>query len=184
MSCAQYQSVQNETSKAAAVEEVQENGDLNIEPVPTDLDPAKTLNEGEILVTTRVGVGYEDGYNGDYNDAVVCFMGRFAVDDKIGTIRSLANQTQDIYIKRNGYFVQNITVGVSHPDGTSEVFFSVSADLENKEERKYPKSLRLGDVFDIKFSIEAGRERLSTLPRTINSKRIFIEVDKCRTGGH
>lgn len=98
----------------------------------TDTDQAdaeeKRLKEEEDEIkktpgveVTKVGVNFEDvpvGGDGDYNDAVLCFQGKFKVDNS--NVVSVANQTVTGTTFSASGCNHNVTAEVIHKDGTKE----------------------------------------------------------------
>mgnify|MGYP003329444174 CR=1 FL=1 len=144
-------------------------------PIDIEITPENTSK-------IRLGIGFEDHKDNDYNDSVICFVGKFVFDKKTGKIQSLANQNIDIFVKRNSGFSQNISFSIFAPDvrGLKPIF--TATDLVKGQERDFSSvRFNLGDY--IQLNLEASVFH-ATLPHTINRQRILIEKDRCRTEGN
>ena len=157
----------------------------------TNSNPSQYPNSGpniDIEITpestseVRLGVAFEDHKDNDYNDSVVCFVGKFVFDKNNGKIQSLADQSVDIFVKRNSGFSQNISFSIYRSrERALKPIFTVT-DLVKGQERNFSNiKFQLGDY--IQLNIEASVYYVS-LPHTVNSHRVLIEKDRCRTEGN
>ena len=168
-------------------QEYQEECDCEDEPDPVivdefEIDPIDMDVTPENSTTVRLGIGYEDWADNDYNDSVICFVGQFVFDAESGKIQSLAEQSIDIFVKRNSGSTQSISLSIlSSGDAKATPIFAVT-DLNRSEERNFPNvNLKKGDHLHIDLGARDGYK--ASLPHTVNKQRVVIEKDACRTGG-
>ena len=140
---------------------------------------------GEEVADLRLGIGYEDWTDMDYNDSVVCFAGKFLFDKNKGVIRSMSEQSINVFIKRNSAGQQHISLSLK-ADGQGQERKQFSVDnLGREEERSFKVKFNVNDHLIVKMHHSNGRDKVF-LPFPANvSKydRLIIEKNKCRTTG-
>jgi hypothetical protein len=117
-------------------------------PTPTPIDE---LIEGVEVI--KVGINYEDAKDGDFNDSVLCFSGKFIVDNK--KIQSAEdNQNIQVVLTSRASCTHIIHVKVLGTDG------------QIVSENKYPDVKNGQNTFN--FSISKGQFLDTTLIKSCN----------------
>ena len=141
--------------------------------------PEVVLDPGEVLASLRVGIGYEDWKDMDFNDIALCFEGKFAVNESSGTVRSgikqsinltltkisLFRYTVTVKIKRNNNFI-NLGIQTPSRGNSSQINFDFMED----------------DI--IYITRDDTKKNLIPFSNKSDADNVKIEIDSCRnTGG-
>ena len=172
----------NETKKDRPLEGDLEKAVKEDLAIDIDTEVSKpTINGPTETTSIRLGIGYEDYKDMDYNDGVICFEGEFEYSLTSGQIISLVDQDIDIFVKRNSGAQVPIAVSLESPNGDSRNIFNYT-DLGRTEERSL-KSISFGKNTLLKVSFGNGDVSLPFASKD-QINRVKLEKDHCRTDGH
>ena len=180
-------------------EDLEENDDQELDPTSDGAegendegesdgeDTSPEEDKNEVITEVKLGIGYEDLNDFDYNDSVFCFTGKFSYNTQTGKIVSLENQSIDVVIKRNAGKTQNMHFFIESTSGALRDIVKTS-DVANQESRPLGKiTFNKGDILRADLSADANKINRSYLPykegADVTKPRIIMEKDTCRTSG-
>lgn len=118
-------------------------------PIPDSID-AESVPPGDPV--EKFGINFEDNPFGDnsdkdYNDAVLCFDGKFVIQNS--SIVSSETQTVSASAFSNAGCGHDIEIIITHADGTVDE--SIIQELTRGEEKKLELAFKKGDSIEVKM---------------------------------
>lgn len=112
---------------------------VTTDDTPTNNDPTLSTDNGEIIGTAveRVGLGFEDWTDWDYNDIYLCFEGHFNVNNR--DIVSNRDQTVTVAWGNISAKSHDVTITITAPNGT--VSFTQGYQGQKRTKTLTPMSL-------------------------------------------
>ena len=148
----------------------------------------QTNTDNVVHTTAKVGINFEDGgptgsiSDKDYNDAVLCFVGKFAVDYTAGTIQSDAAQTVAATFSRHADCNNYMRITVL--DSTGKTTFTHDYTTANGSEQTININFNKGDALKVNLITGSGCNNYGKVIGFDNKDWAIFAADECRTSGN
>ena len=139
----------------------------------------------------RVGINYEDVPNTDqdFNDGTLCIEGRYEVNFRTGTVRSLVDQNTNLYFRDGGFNLNTIEVKKysltsNQPTNVQTVYNFRGYQNSVSPTLKKPYLFRANDYISVAYNRSQANFAAIPLSMGGNKNQIKIEMDICRNYGN